>query len=153
MAVKVSKATLWRAEVANEPGALAAALAPLAGEDLHVVMGYHFYGEASRAVVDVAPIAGRKAIAAARAAGFMPVSTPTLIVEGDNRAGIGRAVGQALGQFGINIDSLMAQVAGRKYQAVFGFESDADAKKAALLIKKAAAGSARKTKKAKAAKK
>jgi hypothetical protein len=153
MAVKVRKATLWRAEVRNEPGALAAALAPLAGEDLQVVMGYHYYGESANAVVDVTPITSRKAIAAAREAGFAPLSASTLIVEGDNRAGIGRAVGQALGQVGINMDSLTAQVVGRKFQAVFGFENDADAKKAALLIKKAVAGAARKTKKAKTAKK
>lgn len=45
----------------------------------------------------------------------------------------------ALAAAGINLDFLMALVIGRKYGAVFGFERDADAKKAATIIKKAAA--------------
>jgi len=41
---------------------------------------------------------------------------------------------------GINIAFLMAQVIGRKFAAVIGFETDDDAKKAAPLIKKATKG-------------
>jgi hypothetical protein len=37
----------------------------------------------------------------------------------------------------INLSFVLAQVVGRKYAAVFGFESDADAARAASLIKKA----------------
>ena len=41
---------------------------------------------------------------------------------------------------GINIAFMVAQVVGRRFSAVFGFENEADTKKAAGLIKKAAAG-------------
>ena len=47
---------------------------------------------------------------------------------------------KALGEAGINMSFVMAQVVGRKYAAVFGLENQADANKAAMLIKKPAAG-------------
>jgi len=61
------------------------------------------------------------------------------LVEGDNRAGLGYATAQAIAGAGINMDFLVAQVIGRKYSAVFGFESDTDATKCAAIIRKAAA--------------
>jgi hypothetical protein len=45
----------------------------------------------------------------------------------------------ALGQAGINLHFLMALVSGRRYAAVFGFGSDADADRAVPIIKKSAA--------------
>jgi hypothetical protein len=44
-----------------------------------------------------------------------------------------------MAEAGINLDFLVAQVIGRKYSAVIGFENDADAIKASALIKKVAA--------------
>jgi hypothetical protein len=43
------------------------------------------------------------------------------------------------GDAGINMSFAMAQVVGRRYSAVFGFENEADASKAATLIKRATA--------------
>jgi hypothetical protein len=60
------------------------------------------------------------------------------VVEGDNRSGLGHTIAKAIGDAGINLGFVMAQVVGRRYSAVFGFESDADASRAASLIKKAA---------------
>jgi hypothetical protein len=45
---------------------------------------------------------------------------------------------QAIAEAGINLSFMVAQVAGRRYSAVFGFESEADAARATALIKKAA---------------
>ena len=45
---------------------------------------------------------------------------------------------QVIAEAGVNLDFLMAQVIGRKYVAVLGFENEADAEKASALIKKAA---------------
>ena len=61
------------------------------------------------------------------------------MVEGDNRPGLGHAIAKAVGDAGINMSFVMAQVVGRKYSAVFGFESEVDASKAATLIKSATA--------------
>jgi len=140
MAITVKKTTLWRKELENQPGTLATALQPLAqnGTDLQLVMLYRFPGT-RRGAIEMHPISGRKATRIARGVGLSPSSIPVLMVEGDNRAGLGYALAKAVGDSGINVSFLMAQVVGRKYAAVFGFENDADAAKAAIVIKKAAA--------------
>ncbi len=140
MSVTVKKVVLWRREVDNQPGMLAATLAPLAaaGADLQVVMGYRYPGNESRAAIEVYPVSGKKATAAEQAAALAASSIPTLLVEGDNRAGLGAATAQALADANINLSFLVAQVIGKKYCAVFGFATEAEANKAARLIKRAA---------------
>jgi len=137
MPVTVKKVALWRRELDNRPGALAHVLEPLAraGTDLHVAMGYRFPGNESRAAVEVAPVTSRRATAAAQGAGLQPSGIPTLIVAGDNRPGLGFALAQGMAEAGINMAFLVAQVFGRKYSAVFGFESDSDADRAAAIIR------------------
>ncbi len=138
MAVKVKEITIWHRDVENRPGTLAEALAPLAaaGASLQVVMGYRHPGDEGRATVEVYPVSGKKATAAAQSAGLSASSIPTLLVEGDDRPGLGHAIARALSEAGINIAFLVAQVVGKKYSAVIGFESQTDAKRAAGLIKK-----------------
>ncbi|MGE5818757.1 MAG: hypothetical protein ACM37Z_12085 [Deltaproteobacteria bacterium] len=145
MAVIVKKIVLWRKEVENQPGVLANALAPLAhaGTDIHVVMAYRFPREEAKAAIELYPVTGKKSAAAARDAGFSASAIPALLVEGDNRAGLGYATAQAIAGAGINMDFFVAQVVGRKYSAVFGFQSDADATKCAAIIRKAAAAKKR----------
>jgi hypothetical protein len=140
MAITVKKAVLWRNEIDNHPGTLASALEPLAqaGADLQVVMAYRYPG-ADKGTVELHPVSGRKPIAAAQTAGLARSSIPVLLVEGDNRPGMGYALAKALGDAGINMSFVMAQTVSRRYAAVFGFENEADAAKAATLIKKAAA--------------
>jgi hypothetical protein len=140
MAVMVKKIVLWRKEVEDQPGVLANALAPLAHArtDIHVVMAYRFPGEEAKAAIELYPVTGRKSAAAAREAGFSASDIPALLVEGDNRAGIGYATAQAIAGAGINMDFLVAQVVGKKFSAVFGFQSDTDAAKCAAIIRKSA---------------
>ena len=139
MPVTVKKVALWRRELDNRPGALAGVLEPLAraGSDLQVAMGYRFPGNESRAAVEVAPVASKKATAAAQGAGLQPSGIPTLIVSGDNRPGLGFALSRGMADAGINMAFLVAQVVGPRYAAVFGFESDSDADRAVSIIKKA----------------
>jgi hypothetical protein len=139
MAVIVKSAKLWRREVENRAGALASTLEPLAkaGADLRVVMGYRLPGAESRAVVEVHPVSGKRSTEAAANVGLSASTIPTLIVEGDNRAGLGHAIAQAIGGAGINIAFVLAQVVGRRYSAVFGFETESDAASAAIAIRKA----------------
>jgi hypothetical protein len=140
MAVTVKKATLWRAEVENRPGALADALGPLAeaGADLQVVMGYRYPGDATKAAIELHPITGRKSVTAAQKAGLGASTIPTLLVEGDNKPGLGYAIAKSLSDANINLAFMSAQVIGRRYSAVVGFDNQRDAAKAAALIKKAA---------------
>src|SRR6266481_4038320 len=141
MAVTVKKIVLWRKEIENKPGALASSLASLAsaGADLQVVMGYRYPGEESKGAIELYPVTAKKSVAAAQEAGLTASSIPTLVVEGDNRAGQAHAISQAIADAGININFLLAQVLSRKYSAVLGFESEEDATKAVALIRKAAA--------------
>jgi hypothetical protein len=87
--------------------------------------------------VELYPITGKKAQAAARAAGLSDSGIPTLLVEGDDRPGTGSAIAGAIAEAGINLAFFVAQVVGRRYAAVIGFDSEADAKKAVPLIRRA----------------
>ncbi len=140
MAVTVKKITLWRREVENKPGVLGGVLAPLAeaGADLQVVMGYRHAGDGSKAAIEVSPVTGKKSLTAARAAGLAASSIPTLLVEGDNRPGLGSAISQAIAGAGINLTFLVAQVVGARFSAVIGFEDEEASRKASSLIKKVA---------------
>ena len=141
MAISVKKITLWRREIEDRPGSLAQVLAPLAaaGTSLRVVMAYRYPEPSGKAAVELAPVTGGKATAAAQAAGLSPASIGALLVEGDDRPGLGRTLASALGAAGINLHFLMALAGGRRYAAVFGFGSDADADRAVPIIKKSAA--------------
>jgi hypothetical protein len=127
MAITVKKTFLWKKELDNHPGAMAEALEPLAegGADLHLVMVYRF-PDAHKGAIEVHPISGRKLISIAKSAGLAPSPVPVLLVEGDNRQGLGYALAKAIGNAGISVSFLMAQVVGRRYAAVFGFKNDDD---------------------------
>jgi hypothetical protein len=139
MPVTVKHISLWRKEIENQVGTLASALDPVAkaGANLRVLMGYRYPGNESRAAIELYPISGTKATAAATEAGLAASSIPTLLVEGDDKPGLGLAIAKAIADAGINMAFFVAQVVGRKYSAVIGFDSDADAKTAADLIRKA----------------
>ena len=104
-------------------------------------MAYRYPGDQNKAAIELYPVSGKKSAAAAQTAGLAPSSISTLLVEGDNRPGLGHAIARAVGDAGINMSFVMAQVVGRRYSALFGFENDADANKAATLIKRATARS------------
>ena len=141
MPVSVKHIKLWRTEIKNKPGVLARTLQSLAasGADLQVVMGYRYGGGAEKAAIEVYPVTTKKAVAAAQAAGLGEPSIPTLLVGGDNKPGLAHAVAKAIGDAGINLGFFVAQVVGRRYSAVVGFDSELDAENAAALIKKATA--------------
>jgi hypothetical protein len=140
MAVTVKKAILWRKELANRPGTLAEALKPLAeaGVSLQIVMGYAFPGEHEHAAVEVYPVGSAKAEQAAGQAGLEPSpSIACLLVQGDDKAGLGHAIAEKLAENGINISFVMVQVVARKYHGIFGFENQEDADRAVAIIKEA----------------
>jgi hypothetical protein len=140
MPVTVKNISLWRKEVENQVGSLAHTLEPVtkAGANLQVLMGYRYPGEGTNAAIELYPVAGKKVIAAASEAGLSASSIPTLLVEGDNKPGLGFTIAQAIAGAGINMTFFVAQAVGRRFSAVLGFESEAGAKTAAPLIKKAA---------------
>src|SRR5256885_5590079 len=148
MAVTVKRITLWRADVDNQPGVLARALEPLAqaGADLRRVMGYRLPHTPERAAIELYPVSGKRAAAAAAEAGLAESrDIPCLLVEGDNRPGLGAALARGLADAGINIAFLVAQVVGRRFTATFGFGDHATAA-TPMRVSKAAAGPPKKAK-------
>ena len=140
MPVTVKSISLWRKEVENQVGSLAHTLEPVAkaGASLHVLMGYRHPGDGTKAAIELYPVAGKNVTAAASEAGLSASSIPTLLVKGDDKPGLGLAIAQAIAGAGVNMTFFVAQVIGQKFSAVLGFETEADAKTAAPLIKKAA---------------
>ena len=139
MPVTVKQISLWRKEIENQIGTLANTLEPVAkaGANLRVLMGYRYPGNESRAAIELYPVTGQKVAAAAIQAGLAASSIPTLLVEGDDRPGLGVAIAKTVADAGVNMAFFVAQVVGRRYSAVVGFDTEADAKTAAGLIKKA----------------
>ena len=140
MALTVKVITLWRREIENRPGALAGALHPVAATkaDLQVLMAYRFPGDESRGAIELFPIAGKQAAAAAADAGLTPATDiPAVLVQGANRAGIGYQTSRAIADAGINLAFLVAQVVGTRFSAVYGFDSVTDRDRAVKLLKKA----------------
>ncbi len=139
MPVTVKSISLWRKEVENQVGAQTLEPVTKAGANLRVLMGYRYPGDGNKAAIELYPITGKKVTAAAAEAGLAISSIPTLLVEGDDKPGLGLAIAQAIAEAGVNMTFFVAQAIGRRYSAVIGFASEADAKTAAPLIKKAAA--------------
>ena len=137
MALSVKVITLWRREIENRPGMLAQVLEPLAGKgmDVQILMAYRFPGDESRGAVELYPITGKRATAAAEAAGLTPAADiPALLVEGSNRAGIGAETTRAIAEAGVNLAFLVAHVIGSKFAAVYGFDSEADRDRARTIL-------------------
>ena len=141
MPVTVKSISLWRKEVVNQVGVLAQTLEPVAkaGANLRVLMGYRYPGDATKAAIELYPVEGKQVTAAATEAGLLASSIPTLIVEGDDKPGLGHAIAEAISGARVNMTFFVAQTIGRKFSAVLGFETESDAKTAAPLVKKAAA--------------
>ncbi|MBI4532781.1 MAG: hypothetical protein HY711_02450 [Candidatus Melainabacteria bacterium] len=138
MAVTVKKAVLWRRELDNQPGTLAEALRPLANArvNLQVMMGYVLPGDRTKAALEIYPVAGKKAEAAATSGGLQPATAIySLVVQGDDRVGIGHEIADCLARAGVNISFAVMEVIGKKYSGVFGFDTEQAAHKAAELIK------------------
>jgi hypothetical protein len=113
MAIAVKKITLWRREVEDRAGMLAQTLEPLAkaGANLQVVMGYHIGGKVA---IEVFPVAGQKAAAAARQAGLGESGPPALLVNGNNRPRLAHAMAQAIAAAWIAelVDALVSGASG-----------------------------------------
>ncbi len=140
MPVTIRRVQMWRTEIQNKPGVLAATLEPLAQSkaDLTIVSKRSVAGRPGRAVVEILPGRGRRATLAAREAGFSLSPMPILLVEGDNRPGLAYAVANTVAWAGITVRFLSAQVVGNRYSALLAFRTDEDARQGATLIRRVA---------------
>ena len=142
MEIRISQIGLWRTEVAHRPGALAKALEPLAqqGTDLQVVRVRTAPGKKTRKIIEVYAGRGPRARLAAQAAGFSLTPPTTLLLQGDNQPGFAYAVANAVAWTGISVRDHEAGVVANQFSSTLTFDSEAEARKAALLIRKVIRG-------------
>ncbi|MDD3178737.1 MAG: hypothetical protein PHQ04_00135 [Opitutaceae bacterium] len=140
MALKVTKALAWVAQIDDRPGALASCLGALAaaGANLQCVIGRRQPNKPGTGVVFVAPLKGRKVQKAAIGAGFHATAhVATLHIEGNDKPGLGAEIARVVGAAGVNMRGLSAATIGRKFVTYLSFDSPADATKAAAAIRRA----------------
>lgn len=141
MTISVDKIHLWRGNVEDQPGALTGTMEAIASSaaGLEVIMGYSYPGPTGKkAVLELFPVTGTKTASAAQQAGLTASMKPTLLIQGDDRLGLSEAFYRAIADAGINIDFLVAQAVGEHFSVVIGFKTDAEADRAAALVKQLA---------------
>jgi len=139
MAMDVSRVDVWVAGMKDKPGALADKLAALAdaGANLAFVLARRAPDKPGTGVVFLAPLSGRKQLAAGKKAGFHKSrSLHSVRAQGPDKPGLGARMTQALADAGMNLRGLSATTIGRRCTVYFAFDTSADAAKAARLLKK-----------------
>lgn len=138
MALKVNRADVWAGDLSDQPGSLARVLGAVAdaGGSVECVIARRKDNSAGAGTVFITPVQGKRVQDAARGAGLSPASNiGTLRVEGSDRPGLGRRITQAVADGGISMRGLTAAVLGNRFVAYLGFDSTADADRAAEAIR------------------
>lgn len=138
MAYEISKVDVWTGTIEDRAGSLAAKLAPLAdaGVDLSFLIARRDLHKPGSGVVYLGGISGDKATKAAAAAGLTKASDMAgLRVEGTNKPGDCQRVAGTLAGAGLNLRGVSASVIGNKYVLILAFDNQADADKAAQLLR------------------
>lgn len=136
MRLTIHKVQVWSAEVPDRPGAAAAKLEVLAraGIDLEFIFTRPHPPVSDLGVLFVAPIDGPEQTEAARAVGLAPATdVAMLVVEGDNRVGIGYELMSQLAVAGVNLRGLSISSLGNRFAAYLAFDN-ADAANQALRV-------------------
>ena len=139
MALKVTKVDVWAVEFRDEAGGLAKALAPIAaaGANLECIIARRQADKFQAGLAFLTPIKGKKAVAAARAAGMEPAEAlTTLRVEGPDTPGSGARIANAIADAGVNMRGVSSMSAGKNFVAYIGLDSAADAATVTKVLKK-----------------
>ena len=140
MAIAISKVDVWAGDIEDRAGALASKLEALseAGANLEFVIARRAPERPGTGVVFLAPLSGAAQTKAAASVGLSKaVGMHSLRLEGPNRPGFSAKIGRAIADAGINVRGVSAAAIGRRCVVYFAFDSDADASKAGLVLKKA----------------
>jgi len=138
MAIKITKVDVWAVEIADQPGGLARVLEALAevGMSVECCIARRRADRPGEGLIFVAPVKGKRAQDAARSVGLRPADNlATLRVEGADRKGAGADITVAIANAGLNVRGLTAAVMGGKYVTYIGFDTPADADRAATAVK------------------
>ena len=137
MTLNIRKGYLWRKEIENKPGTFASALEPFAnaGQNLQIVMGYAKTTEHTQGAIEIFPVTDEKGKECAKAGGLSEMHEAVcLIVEGEDKPGIAYEIAKSIASVGVNLHFAMCQSVDKRFQACFGFGSEADADKAKASI-------------------
>jgi hypothetical protein len=137
MALKVSKADVWAVTIDDRPGGAAQKLEALsqAGANLEMVLARRT--EQGQGVMFVTPLKGKKAVAAAQAAGMgQPGSIHSVRIEGGDKPGLGSKIARALGDAGVNFRGMSAIAMGKKFVSFIACDSAEDQARAIAALKK-----------------
>ena len=140
MSIHVERVDVWAAGIADKPGGLAAVLSGLreVGADLDFIVARRAPEKPGTGVVFVAPLRGDKVIQAATNLGFdLTSSLHSVRLEGTNKAGRAAELTGTLSDAGINLRGLSAATTGEKFIMYLAFDSEADADKAAGILRQA----------------
>jgi hypothetical protein len=140
MAISVQRVDVWAASIVDKAGGLAAVLSGLrdVGADLDFIVARRAPEKRGSGVVFVAPLRGDRVVAAATNLGFdLANSLHSLRVEGPNKAGGGAELTGKLAEAGINLRGLSAATTGDKFIMYLAFDTEADADKAAGILRQA----------------
>jgi hypothetical protein len=136
--MKVSRVKHWSCRIEDRPGGAAGVLQPLADAkvNLEFVLARRAPDDPGKGVLFVGGISGRAAEGVARAAGLAPAAdVHVLRIEGDNRAGAGHAIAQAVADAGVSLRGMTASVLGAKYVCHLALDTAADAARAESALK------------------
>ncbi len=139
MALEVSRVDVWAASMDDRPGALAEKMAALAeaGANLEFVLARRAPEKPGTGVVFLAPLKGAAQLRAAKEGGFMKtLALASVRVAGPDKPGLGAKMTEALAIEGINLRGLSAAVIGKRFVTYLALDSEADAVKAARVLKK-----------------
>lgn len=113
----VRKAIQFSVRLPDEPGVLAQVTEVLAGQGVNLV-ALAGWTEGSDAVIACVPEDPDK-LRNVDAGGLTVQEREVVVVEGDDRLGVGNLLAQKIAQAGVSIHACTIQAAAGKYQAVF----------------------------------
>ena len=139
MALKTTTNEVWTAIIDDRAGGAADVLEKLASAkvNLEMVFARRMAEQPGRGLMIVGPIKGKKAEAAAAAAGLAKTGTMYgLRVEGADKPGLGARITRALGNAGISFRGITAHAIGAKFVCNIALDTAEDAARAAAVLKK-----------------
>ncbi|HZC35073.1 MAG TPA: hypothetical protein VE242_05640 [Chthoniobacterales bacterium] len=138
MSLTVTKVDVWAAQIEDQPGGLAKILGAVAdaGGNLECVVARRDPAKTGKGVAFITPVKGANVRKAGKAEGLAPAEKlATLRVEGNDAPGLGFQFTSAIAKAGINLRGVSGAAVGRKFVVYLGFDGDADAAKAARVLK------------------
>jgi hypothetical protein len=139
MALKATRNDVWTATIDDRAGGAADVLDSLAKAkvNLEMVFARRLPEHPGKGLMIVGPIKGKKAEAAALAAGVAKTGAMYGVrVEGGDKAGLGAKITRALGNAGISFRGLTAHAIGKKFVCNIALDNPQDADRAVALLKR-----------------